>query len=156
MEGANRSLRTASEYACPLIFDNSLGDTALRFPDAAEHEMSPREPGIQFENLRCVGDRLTVIPNPVTGWVSLNAAGTQMSASFINKTYSVQPNCSIRVTFSMKINELPGNPVIGPFQRTMAPVFKPGSLELHMIWQGSAPGASTGAAVDSGFAYRIA
>jgi len=90
-----------------------------------------------------------------TGWVSVNSAGTQMSASFVNKTYSVQPDCSIRVTFSMKINELPGNPVIGPFQRIMVPVFKPDSLELHMTFAGNAPGAPGGAAVDSGVAYRI-
>jgi len=90
-----------------------------------------------------------------TGWVSVNSAGTQMSASFVDKTYSVQPDCSLRVTFSMKINELPGNPVIGPFLRIMVPVFKPGSLELHMIWKGNAPGAPTGPAVDSGIAYRI-
>jgi len=89
------------------------------------------------------------------GWVSINAGGTQMSASFVGLKYSIKSDCSIQASFSMKINEL-GGLVVGPFPRLMVPVLKPdGSLELHMIFLGTPPGAPTGPIVDSGVAYRI-
>jgi hypothetical protein len=97
------------------------------------------------------------------GWVSFNGGGNQMSASFVNKKYSIQPDCTVQASFSLKINGLPGNPVIGPFSRLMVPVVKyegfsswmPWVLELHMIWQGTAPGTPTGPVVDSAIAHRI-
>lgn len=97
------------------------------------------------------------------GWVSFNGGGNQMSASIVNKKYSIQPDCTIQTIFSLKVNELPPSvPPIGPITRLMVPVVKregpewmPPTLELHMIWQGTAPGAPTAPVVDSGVAYRI-
>jgi len=89
------------------------------------------------------------------GWVSVNAGGNQMSASFVGMKYSIKSDCSIQASFSMKINEL-GGITIGPFPRLMVPVVKPdGALELRMIFLGTPPGAPTGPSVDSGVAYRI-
>ncbi|MGA2184441.1 MAG: hypothetical protein ABSH47_15575 [Bryobacteraceae bacterium] len=95
------------------------------------------------------------------GWVSINAAGNQMSASFVGLKYSINPDCSIPVSFSMKINELPGV-TVGPVSRLMVPVAKydglswmPWALELHMMTVGTAPGTSPGPGIDSGVAYRI-
>ncbi|MGB7721191.1 MAG: hypothetical protein WBL65_14890 [Bryobacteraceae bacterium] len=97
------------------------------------------------------------------GSISFNGGGNQMSASIVNKKYSVQPDCTVQASFSLKINELPPSvPPIGPITRLMVPVVKqegpqlmPQALELHMIWLGTAPGAPTGAVVDSGVAHRI-
>jgi hypothetical protein len=96
------------------------------------------------------------------GSVSFNGGGNQMSAAIVNKKYSVnQANCTVQETFSLKINELPGNPTIGPITRLMVPVLRQGmvgfppTLDLHMIWQGTTPGAPTGPVVDSGVGYRI-
>jgi hypothetical protein len=90
------------------------------------------------------------------GWVSINSAGNQMSAQLVGMKYSIKPDCSIQESFSLKINELPPNlPPVGPISRLMVPVGKPDALELHMIWQGTAPGTPTGPVVDSGVAYRI-
>jgi len=95
------------------------------------------------------------------GWVSFNGGGNQMSASIVNKKYSINPNCTIQESFSLKINELPGV-IVGPITRLAVPVWKqegmgwvPQALELHMIWQGTAPGTPTGPVVDSGVAHRI-
>lgn len=97
------------------------------------------------------------------GWVSFNGGGNQMSASIVNKKYSIKPDCTIQESFSLKINELPPSvPPIGPITRLVVPVVKqegwrwmPPALELHMIWQGTAPGTPTGPGIDSGVAYRI-
>ena len=95
-----------------------------------------------------------------SGWIVFNAGGTQMSASFVNKKYSLQPDCSISVTYSAKINELNGL-TVGPFAHLMVAVVKPAgtsmaqALELHMISMGTAPGAPTAPVVDTGVAYRI-
>jgi len=97
-----------------------------------------------------------------SGWVSFNGGGNQMSASLVGMKYSIKPDCSAQVSFSMKINELPQSvPPLGPFTRLVVPVLKqdgrwPPPLELHLIWQGTAPGAPTSPAIDSGVAYRIA
>ncbi|HUI54372.1 MAG TPA: hypothetical protein VLY04_05350 [Bryobacteraceae bacterium] len=95
-----------------------------------------------------------------TGWVSINAAGNQMTGSFVNKKYAIKPDCTIQVTYSLKINELQGL-TVGPFSHLMVPVVKsgtlwmPADLELHMITVGASPGAPAGALVDSGVMYRI-
>ena len=95
-----------------------------------------------------------------SGWVSLNVAGNQMNASFVGLKYSINPNCAIDVSFSMKINELQGV-TVGPVSRLMVPVMKqegawgmPPALELHMIFAGTAPGTA-GVGLDSGVSYRI-
>jgi len=94
-----------------------------------------------------------------SGWLSLNAGGTQMSATFVNKKYSVQADCSVQITYSIKINELNGL-VIGPFSRLAVPEFQQtliGSTvsRLHMITVGAAPNTAPAPLVDSAIATRI-
>ena len=95
------------------------------------------------------------------GSVTVNGGGLQMSASLVGLKYSVGPNCIVQATFSLKVNELPPSvPPIGPMTRLMVPVWTQAAwwvqaLELHMIFQGTPPGAPTGPLVDSGVAYRI-
>ena len=97
------------------------------------------------------------------GWVSISGGGNQMSAQLVGLKYSVKPDCSAQMTFSMKVNELPPNvPALGPFTRLMVPVVKhdgmwwaPSDLEFLVIWQGTAPGAPTAPVVDSAVAHRI-
>jgi len=97
------------------------------------------------------------------GWVSLNGGGNQMSAQLVGMKYSLKPDCTVQMTFSMKINELPPNaPPLGPFTRLMVPVVKyegmwwtPWGLDFLVIWQGTAPGTPTGSVVDAGVAHRI-
>jgi hypothetical protein len=97
------------------------------------------------------------------GWVSFNGGGNHMTAQLVGMKYSVKPDCSVQMTFSMKINELPQSvPALGPFTRLMVPVvthdpmwWAPSALEFQAIWQGTAPGTPTAPVVDSGVAHRI-
>jgi hypothetical protein len=97
------------------------------------------------------------------GWVSFNGGGNQMSAQLVGMKYSVKPDCSVQMTFSMKINELPQSvPPLGPFTRLMVPVvnhdgmwWAPSAVEFDVIWQGTAPGTPNAPVVDSGAAHRI-
>ncbi len=96
-----------------------------------------------------------------TGWVTLVAGGTQMTAKLTDLKYSIQPDCSVPASFSMQINELQGMKV-GPFARIQVVVVKqegmswmPPAIEIHMILAGAAPGAPTAPGLDSGVAHRI-
>jgi len=96
-----------------------------------------------------------------TGWVTLVAGGTQMTAKLTDMKYSINPDCSLLASFSLQVNELQGIK-IGPFSRVQVVVQKasgmwwmPLGLEIHMIFAGTAPGTPAGAGVDSGIAYRI-
>ncbi len=95
-----------------------------------------------------------------TGWVSMNAAGNQLNATFVGLKYSIGANCRVEASFSLQIAEL-GGAVVGPISRVLVPVFRPApdwwapaQVELHMIVEGPAPG-TPGAGLDNGVAYRI-
>jgi opacity protein-like surface antigen len=88
-----------------------------------------------------------------TGWVTFNAAGTQISLQLVDFTYSMKSDCSVQVKFSGRIREL--GITVGPFPRLMVIVPKPGQLELHMIFVGSAPGKPADAGFDLGVTHRI-
>jgi hypothetical protein len=89
-----------------------------------------------------------------SGWVSSNAGGSQMNTQLVGVKYSVQPDCSVQMSFSSKIKEL--GVTVGPVQRIMVIVPKPGQeMELHMIFVGSGPGKPPGAQFDLGVAHRI-
>jgi hypothetical protein len=87
------------------------------------------------------------------GWISVNAGGNQLTASFVGMKYSIKPDCSIQLSYSMKFNEL--GVTVGPFQRLMVPAFKAGSLEVYMMEMGTPPGTPTGSGIDTGVAHRI-
>jgi hypothetical protein len=87
------------------------------------------------------------------GWVSLNAAGSQMRIQLTDVKYSMQSDCSVQWTFSMKLKEL--GITLGPIQRLMVVVLKTDALELHMITAGSGFGQQPVPAFDSGVAYRM-
>ena len=90
-----------------------------------------------------------------SGWVSSNAGGSQLSTQLVGVKYSMQPDCSVQMSFSSKIKEL--GVTVGPIQRLMVVVPKPGTLELelHMIVVGSGPGQPPGSQFDLGVAHRI-
>ncbi len=89
-----------------------------------------------------------------TGWVSANAGGVQLNFEFVNKTYAVQADCSVQVTYSMKVKEM-GGAIIGPSSRLFVIQGTPGepwgSLELDGILVGAGPGTG----VDLMVAHRI-
>ena len=87
-----------------------------------------------------------------TGWVSFNAGGNHMNAQ-LDQTYAVQPDCSVKASFSMRVKEL--GVTVGPFPRMMVIVWKPGALELHMILGDASPSKAPGVGLDLGVAYRI-
>jgi len=74
-----------------------------------------------------------------SGWVSLNAGGVQMSITFVNLTYQMNADCSVAVSYSMKVKEL-NNATIGPVSRVLVVGGNPGALELHGISVGAGPG----------------
>jgi hypothetical protein len=88
-----------------------------------------------------------------TGWVSFNAAGNQMNVQLVGKKFSMNGDCSIQESFSMKIKEL--GITVGPVYRLLVPVTKPDGLELQMIFLGTPPGTPAGPALDLGVAHRI-
>ncbi len=91
-----------------------------------------------------------------TGWIVLNAGGGQMHAKLVDKSYAVQPDCSVWSTFSMEVQET--GTTIGPFQRleVIAPTpHHPWALDLYMILSGSEPPNPPLPAFDSGVAHRI-
>ncbi len=84
-----------------------------------------------------------------TGWVSGNEAGTPVNIQLLNLTYSVQTDCSVQMSFSMKIKEL--GVTVGPVSRLMV-IFGGGeALEVRGMWKGAGPGTE----VDSFVARRI-
>jgi hypothetical protein len=87
------------------------------------------------------------------GWVSLNVAGSQMKVQLTDFKYSMQTDCSVQWTFSMKQKEL--GITLGPIQRLMVVVQKADALELHMITSGSGFGQPPAPAFDLGVAYRV-
>jgi len=74
-----------------------------------------------------------------TGWVSLNAGGVQMTITFVNLTYQMNADCSVSVSYSLKIKEL-NNAVIGPTSRVLVVGGSPTTLELRGITVGAGPG----------------
>ena len=88
-----------------------------------------------------------------TGWVSLNGGGGQMHAQLVGLTYSMEPDCSVQISFSMQFKET--GTTIGPIQRLAVVVPTPGALELHMILVGSGPGNPPAPGFDLGVAHRI-
>jgi len=73
-----------------------------------------------------------------SGWVAVNAGGIPMSIQLVGLTYSVQADCSVLATYSMKIKEL--GVTIGPASRiyVVSPTLL--SLELFGIQAGAGPG----------------
>ncbi len=91
-----------------------------------------------------------------TGWLVLNAGGSQMHTKLVGKSYAVQPDCSVQETFSLEIQET--GATIGPFQRVgvIAPTpYNPWALDVYMILGGSEPGNPPAPAFDGGVAHRI-
>jgi hypothetical protein len=96
----------------------------------------------------------------VTGWVSINAGGNQMTGTFTGTNYSVKPDCSMQVKIVMKINELPN---AAPITSTLllVPVLKasalwgPPELEVRGTWQGTLPGSPSSGRIESAVAHRI-
>lgn len=87
------------------------------------------------------------------GWMSGNAGGSQVNFQLLDIKYSMQPDCSVQMSFSIKIKEL--GVTLGPFQSVMVVVPKPGALELHMILVGSGPGKPRDPHFDLSVAHRI-
>jgi hypothetical protein len=87
-----------------------------------------------------------------TGWVSTNSGGTQFSFQSVGIKYSVQPDCSVQMSFTWKIKELGATFTV---QRVAVIVPKPSSLELHMNLVGASPGKPPGPGFDLGIVYRI-
>ncbi len=73
------------------------------------------------------------------GWVAVNAGGVQMSITFVNLTYQMNADCSVAVSYSMKVKEL--GTTIGPSSRILVVGGNAGALELHGITVGLGPGS---------------
>lgn len=82
----------------------------------------------------------------------MNTAGTQTKAQLTDVKYTVQADCSILWTLTLKQKDM-GLAI--PMQRAMVIVPRPTGLELHMIVAGSDPGQPPVPAFDSGVIYRV-
>ena len=87
------------------------------------------------------------------GWISVNTGGGQMNSQIAALKYSMNSDCSVQVTWSLKIKEF--GITIGPFSRLGVIVVRPDALEIHWMFAGTHPGTPAGAGVDLGVAHRI-
>ncbi len=88
-----------------------------------------------------------------SGWIASNIGGSQMNLLITSMEYSMNSDCSVQMTWSLKIKEL--GITIGPYSRLGVIMGKPDALEIHWMYVGTPPGAPTGAGVDLGVAHRI-
>lgn len=86
-----------------------------------------------------------------TGWASINSGGTQLNFQMVGSKYSIQPDCSVQMSFTWKIKELG---VTFTAQRMAVMVPKVSGLELHMNLVGAAPGKA-GPGFDLVIMHRI-
>jgi hypothetical protein len=87
-----------------------------------------------------------------TGWVSMNIGGTQLAPEYSDYTYSMQPNCSVLVTYKLTFKEFG---VTIPFKRVGVIVPKPGGLEIHSLSIGRPVGMPAGAGLNLNVLQRI-
>lgn len=73
-----------------------------------------------------------------SGWVAVNAGGVQLNIEFVNLTYAIKADCSVLVSYSMKIKEL--NTTIGPVSRVLVVGGHGAAMELYGIQVGAGPG----------------
>ena len=88
----------------------------------------------------------------ITGWASINSGGTQFNFQLVGGKYSMQPDCSVQVTFTWKIKELG---VTFTVQRVAVVVPKLSGLELHTNLVGATPGKPPGPGYDLTVLSRI-
>ncbi|MBI1789404.1 MAG: hypothetical protein HYR60_17860 [Acidobacteria bacterium] len=72
------------------------------------------------------------------GWVALNAGGVQMAIELVNLAYQVKADCSVAVSYSMKLKEL--GITLGPVSRILVVAGRGQALELNGIQAGAGPG----------------
>ena len=84
-----------------------------------------------------------------TGWIAANEAGLPVNIQLLGLTYSVKTDCSVQMSFSMKIKEL--GVTVGPVSRTLVIFGGAEPLEVRGIWTGAGPGTE----VDSFVGRRI-
>jgi hypothetical protein len=94
-----------------------------------------------------------------TGWLSFNFAGNQVNAEFVDYTYSMQPNCSVQVSFRLKLTDLG---ITTGLQRSlkvivprMGPGMASGDLELRSIHMGTPLGKAPDASLNLEEMHRI-
>ncbi len=72
------------------------------------------------------------------GWLSFNAGGIQMTMEFVDATYDVKSNCSVALSYSMKVKEL--GTTIGPISQVAVIAGSGPALELMGMEIGMGPG----------------
>ena len=87
-----------------------------------------------------------------TSWVSMNVGGTQFNPEFTAYSYSMQADCTVRVTYTLNFKEL-GTSL--SFTRIGVVVPKPGALEIHSHAVGRPVGTPAGAGLNLNVIHRI-
>ena len=87
-----------------------------------------------------------------TSWVSMNVGGTQFNPEFTAYSYSMQADCTVRVTYTLNFKEL-GTSL--SFTRIGVVVPKPGGLEIHSLSVGKPVGTPAGAGLNLNVLHRI-
>jgi hypothetical protein len=84
-----------------------------------------------------------------TGWVALNAGGVQMAIELVDLAYQVKADCSVPLSYSMKVKEL--GVTLGPVSRILVVGGRGAELRLYGIQVGAGPGKP----VDLMTAHRV-
>lgn len=89
-----------------------------------------------------------------TGWVSFNMGGSQINAQYVGYTYSMKADCSVQVSFRLKLTDLGVTGGLNTSLKVVVPK-SAGQLELHSTTVGNPFGTPPGATVGLEVMHRI-
>jgi hypothetical protein len=87
------------------------------------------------------------------GWVVFNMGGYQINAQYVDYTYSMKANCSVLVTFRLKLTDLGVTTGVQTSLKVVVP--KPGELQLDSITLGTALGTPAASSLGVEVMHRI-
>ena len=89
-----------------------------------------------------------------TGWLSFNMGGYQMNAQYVGYTYSMQANCSVKVSFRLKLTDLGITSGVSSSIKVIVPK-RAGDLELRSVHVGAPFGAAPDSSLNLEEMHRI-
>jgi len=88
------------------------------------------------------------------GWLSFNMGGTQVNAQYVGYTYSMLANCSLQVTFRLKLTDLGITSGVQSSLKIIVPK-RAGDLELRSIHVGTPFGTAPDTSLNLEEMHRI-
>ena len=89
-----------------------------------------------------------------TGWLAFNMGGYQVNAQYVGYTYSMQTNCSVQVSFRLKLTDLGITSGVQGSIKVIVPK-RGGDLELRSIHVGAPLGGAPDPSLNLEEMHRI-